>query len=455
MPKINSVNPADGSLNKEIELLTDIQALHICRSVKSASENWKNIGLDTRIGYIKQLAIVLRERKTEYARLATIEMGRLPKDAETEIERCAALCDMYAQNSAAWLKDEPVSTEFRKSVISIDPIGVVLALMPWNFPYSQVLRCAIPAMVVGNAVVLRHSSNVPMCGMAIEDAFRQAGFPENVFRTVLTERKTVSKLIRSKFVDGVSFTGSTEAGRGIAKLAASSIKKCVLELGGSNPFIVLKDADIGLAARQAVETRMPSCGQSCSASKRFIVVNDVAEEFERRVVEHVRALKVGNPDDPDTNIGPLANIQQVRALEDQVNDARQRGARVEVGGQRHGATGCFFQPTVITGVKRNMKVMKEEVFGPVIPIIRVRNEKEAIRLANATEFGLGGSVWTTDLQRGEELARSIDAGVVCVNRGASSDNRLPFGGVKKSGIGREFSRYGLLEFANIRTVIVA
>ena len=453
--KIRSINPATDGVNGELELLGDSQALEVCRSVKEASQGWNTIGLEARLGYIRKLGGVLRAKKVEYARLATIEMGRLPKDAETEIERCAALCDMYAQNSAAWLKDEPVSTEFRKSVISIDPIGVVLALMPWNFPYSQVLRCAIPAMVVGNAVVLRHSSNVPMCGMAIEDAFKQAGFPENVFRTVLTERKTVSRLIRSKFIDGVSFTGSTEAGRAIAKLAASSIKKCVLELGGSNPFIVLKDADIGLAARQAVETRMPSCGQSCSASKRFIVVNDVAEEFERGVIGHVRALKVGNPEDPNTNIGPLANIQQVRTLEDQVNDARAKGAKVEVGGQRHGSVGCFFQPTVITGVNRNMKVMKEEVFGPVIPIIRVRNEKEAMRLANATEFGLGGSVWTTDLQRGEALARGIVAGVVCVNRGASSDNRLPFGGVKRSGIGREFSRYGLLEFANIRTVIVA
>ena len=453
--KIKSVNPATDGVNGEKELLDEDQALEICRSVKEASASWKEIGLEARLGYIRKLADVLRSKKAEYGRLATIEMGRLAKDAGVEIERCAALCDMYAQNAKAWLADEPVSTEYRKSVISIDPIGVVLALMPWNFPYSQVLRCAVPAMVVGNAVVLRHSTNVPMCGMAIEDAFRQAGFPENVFRSVITDRKAVAKLIRSRFVDGVSFTGSTEAGKSIAKLAASSIKKCVLELGGSNPFIVLGDADIETAARQAVETRMPSCGQSCSASKRFIVLNSVADEFERKVVENVRALRVGNPDDESTQVGPLANMQQVRTLEEQVRDARERGARVECGGQRHGSVGCFFQPTVITGVRKNMKVMREEVFGPVIPIIRVRSEEDAIKLANDTEFGLGGSVWTTDPARGEALARRIVAGVVCVNRGASSDNRLPFGGVKRSGIGREFSRYGLLEFANIRTVIVA
>ncbi|MDE1811227.1 MAG: aldehyde dehydrogenase family protein, partial [Candidatus Micrarchaeota archaeon] len=308
---------------------------------------------------------------------------------------------------------------------------------------------------VGNAVVLRHSSNVPMCAMAIEDAFRQAGFPDGVFRAVITDRRAVPKMIRSRYVDGISFTGSTDAGRSIARLAANSIKKCVLELGGSNPFIVLRDADIALAAKQAVETRMPSCGQSCSASKRFIVVNQVADEFERQVIAHVRSLKIGNPGDDSTNIGPLANMQQVSTIEDQVSDARERGAKAEVGGQRHGKVGCFYEPTVITGVKRNMRVMKEEVFGPVIPIIRVRDEEAAIKLANDTEFGLGGSVWTTDLARGEALARRIVAGVACVNRGASSDNRLPFGGVKKSGIGREFSRYGMLEFANIKTVIIA
>lgn len=455
MSTVKSMNPATGLVNKEVELLTDAQALEVCKSVKDASINWKEIGLDARLSYIKRLADALRSNKTEYARYATLEMGRLLKDSEIEIERCASLCDMYVQNAKDWLKDEPVHTEYRKSVISIDPIGVVLALMPWNFPYSQVFRCAIPAMVVGNTVVLRHSSNVPMCALAIEDAFRKAGFPENTFRTVVTDRKAVPKMIKSKYVDGISFTGSTEAGRSIAKVAASSIKKCVLELGGSNPFIVLKDADIPLAAKQAVETRMPSCGQSCSASKRFIVMNDVADEFERLVIEHVKALKVGNPEESSTTIGPLANMQQATTIEYQVKDAIERGAKIEIGGKRHGTTGCYYEPTVITGVKKNMKVMKEEVFGPVMPIMRVRNEEAAIRLANDTEFGLGGSVWTSDLARGEDLARRIVAGVVCVNRGASSDNRLPFGGVKKSGIGREFSRYGMLEFANIRTVVIA
>ncbi|MDE1824768.1 MAG: aldehyde dehydrogenase family protein [Candidatus Micrarchaeota archaeon] len=452
---IRSINPATGEFNKEIEELTDSQALEVCKAAKIASKKWHEIGLEERLLHVKRLGEVLRERKGEYARLATLEMGRLLVDAEREIGRCADLCDLYVRSAKVWLEDELVETEFKKSVVSFDPIGVVLAVMPWNFPYSQVFRCTVPAMVVGNAVVLRHSNSVPICALAIEDAFKKAGFPENTFRTIITQRTAVAKLVRSKFVDGVSFTGSTSAGREIAQIAARNIKKCVLELGGSNPFIVLDDADIELAATQAVETRIPSCGQSCSASKRFIVVKAVAEEFKRRVVEKTNALVIGDPSDKNTRIGPVANLNQLKSLEEQVGDARKKGARIECGGERYGKTGFFYRPTVITAVKRNMKVMKEEVFGPVIPIIQVKNGEEAIRLANDTEFGLGGSVWTTDTVKGERLARRIDAGVVCVNRGASSDNRMPFGGTKRSGIGREFSRYGLLEFANIRSVVIA
>ncbi|MDE1857037.1 MAG: NAD-dependent succinate-semialdehyde dehydrogenase [Candidatus Micrarchaeota archaeon] len=452
---IRSINPVTEGINKELEPMTAAQALEACRAAKGASSGWRDMGLDARVGRIKRLAAVLRERKHEMARLATMEMGRVLKDAEVEIERCAALCDLYAANAHRWLDDEPVETEFSKSVIAFEPIGVVLAIMPWNFPYSQVLRCAVPALTVGNAVVLRHSNNVPMCAMAIEDAFKGAGFPENVFRTIITDRAAVAKLIRSRFVDGVSFTGSTDAGREIAKLAAKSIKRCVLELGGSNPFIVLPDADMDAAAKGAVDTRMPSCGQSCSASKRFIAVGDVADEFTRRVIERTRSLVVGDPMDSRTQIGPLANRQQLETIESQVREAVAKGATVECGGERLGDKGYFYKPTVLTGVKKNMRVMKEEVFGPVIPIMVVKNEKEAIKLANDTEFGLGGSVWTRDLRRGEAIARQIEAGVAGVNRGASSDNRLPFGGVKKSGIGREFSRYGMLEFANVKTIIVA
>lgn len=452
--KVQSINPANGEVNKELEAMTDRQALDVCKAAKAASRDWREMGIDERLSRIGQFGNVLRQNKKEYARLATVEMGRLLKDAEVEVERSAEHCDLLVSNAREWLKDEVVATEYSKSVIAFEPVGTVLMIMPWNFPYSQVTRTALPALTAGNTVVLRHSNSVPMVAQALEEAFRHAGFPENVFRSVITDHKAIAKMIRSRFIDAVAFTGSADTGKAVAKIAATGFKKCALELGGSNSFIVLRDVNLDVAAQQAVASRIPSCGQSCSASKRFIVVEEVADEFTRKVVENTKALVVGDPSDQGTHIGPLANSQQLEKLEAQVRLAVEQGAKLECGGKRYGMRGYFYQPTVLTGVKKSMAVMKEEVFGPVIPIIRVRNEEEALKLANASDFGLGGSVWTADVAKGEQIARKLNVGVTGVNRSSASDNRMPFGGMKKSGTGRDFSRYGMLEFVNIKSIMV-
>jgi succinate-semialdehyde dehydrogenase/glutarate-semialdehyde dehydrogenase len=453
--RIISRNPATEEVNKEFEPLTAEQSLEICKSVKGAFTAWRDLGIDRRTALLRNLGKVFESRKEEYARLMGIEMGRTNGQALSEIATCVKLCNYFADNSKGWLQDEEVKTEYQKSYVAFEPLGVVLAVMPWNYPFTQVIRCAAPAMVVGNTVVLRHSNMVPMCAMALEDAFREAGFPENTFRTIITEHDVVPKLVRSRYIDAVSVTSGFDAGKAMAKLAAANIKKIVLELGGSNPFVVLSDADLDLAAKKAVETRIASTGQSCSASKRFIVVREVADDFSRKVIENTKGLVVGDPLDPKTQIGPLANMEQLQKLDAQVKDAIEKGAKVECGGGRLGSRGFFYQPTVLTEVKKNMKVMTEEVFGPVIPIIRVKGEDDAIKLANGTEYGLGASVWTRDLQKGERIARIMESGMACVNRGANSDYRFPFGGIKKSGMGREFSKYSLLEFANIKAIIVA
>lgn len=327
--------------------------------------------------------------------------------------------------------------------------------MPWNFPFWQALRCAIPALTVGNVCVLRHSNSVPICALAIEEAFKLAGFPDNVFRTIITDHETVSKLIKSKYIDAVSLTGSTEAGSTVAKVAGKSIKKVVLELGGSDPFIVLEDADIAFTCEKARTSRNNSSGQSCIAAKRFIVVKKVAKEFTERYVALTKEVIVGDPMDPSTQLGPMANEQQLLKLEEQVSDAISKGAKLECGGKRLYEKGYFYSPTVLSNIKKNMKVAKEEVFGPVSPIIVVKDEAEAIKVANSTTYGLGASIWTKDLDRGERIARQMQVGIVGVNRIVRSDPRMPFGGVKQSGIGRELSRYGLLEFANIKSVLIS
>ena len=358
-------------------------------------------------------------------------------------------------NSEKWLQDEPVNTEARKSVVAFEPIGTVLAVMPWNFPFWQALRCAIPALTLGNTCILRHSNSVPMCALAIEGAFKEAGFQAGVFKTVITDHKAVKRMIKSRYINGVSVTGSMEAGSDIAKTAGKKAKKCVLELGGSDPFIVLEDADIQLAVQEARNGRNISSGQSCIAAKRFIVVKSVYDDFREKLVTLTKETIVGDPMDQKTEIGPLANRQQLEKLEMQVKDAVSKGAKVRVRRKKKTGKGYFYEPTVITNIKKNMEVAKSEVFGPVSPIIVAKDEKDAIKIANSTSFGLGASIWTTNFENAERIARQVQAGIVYVNQIVRSDPRLPFGGVKESGIGRELSRYGLLEFANIKSIIIA
>jgi succinate-semialdehyde dehydrogenase/glutarate-semialdehyde dehydrogenase len=336
----------------------------------------------------------------------------------------------------------------------LEPLGVILAVMPWNFPFWQALRFAVPALLAGNAGLLKHAANVPGCALAIEGAFREAGFPPDLFRTILADHDTVAALIEGEIVRGVSLTGSVAAGERVAAIAGRSLKKVVLELGGSDPFIVLDDADLELAARRAVQGRMIVAGQSCVAAKRFIVVRASAEEFTRRFAARMAELVVGDPTDERTDVGPVVSAAALEELAGQLRDSVERGARVVTGGARLPRRGYFFAPTVVTGVRPGMRLADEEVFGPVAPILEVGDEDQAIAVANATVFGLGGSVWTRDLARGERLARRLDAGTTFVNGVVRSDPRMPFGGIKRSGIGRELSHHGLREFVNVKGISI-
>lgn len=453
--KIQSTNPATEQVNKEFEIYSKEQVNGICRNSQKAFVEWRALDLSSRKEYLLKLSSVLKEKSKEYGKIITVEMGKPLKQSVSEVEKCAWAAEVYAQNAEKWLEDEPVDTGLKKSFIAHEPLGVILSVMPWNFPFWQAMRFAIPALTVGNCSVLRHSNTVPMSALAIEESFGLAGFPENVFRTIITDHDEVKRLIRSPLIDGVSLTGSVDAGRNIGGLAGKNIKKFVLELGGSDPFIVLDDADIELSCKGATDGRLVNSGQSCICSKRFIVVKKVADQFTRGFTKLMESQRVGDPMDMNTDVGPLANRQQLEKLESQVRASVEEGATIATGGKRVEGRGFFYKPTVMTNVKSNMTVAKEEVFGPVAPIIVVRNEKEALRVANNSKFGLGGSVWTRDIERGERFAREIEAGIIYVNSIVKSDPRVPFGGVKQSGIGRELSRYGLLEFTNTKSILIS
>ncbi len=453
--KIKSVNPATLETNGEFEEFAREPLERICIDVSSAAGEWGALHVTHRASLMRRLSATLRANKDRYAGLITAEMGKSIRESVSEVEKCAWVAEVYATNAEEWLRDEEVQTEAKRTIVSFEPIGTVLAVMPWNFPFWQALRCAVPAMCAGNAVILRHSNSVPMCAMAIEESFAAAGFPKDVFRTVITDHAAVKRMISSRYINGVSVTGSIDAGREIARTAARSIKKCVLELGGSDSFIVLDDADMQLACEKAKEGRNISSGQSCIAAKRFIVVSKASEEFTERLVQLTRAVRVGDPRSKNTEVGPLANFQQLEKLESQVGEAISKGAEAKCGGRRIDGKGYFYEPTVLTNVKKTMRVATEEVFGPVSSIIVAKNEDDAVRIANSTRYGLGASVWTRDSDRGEKIARKLQAGLVYVNGIVKSDPRIPFGGIKESGIGRELSRYGLLEFTNIKPIVIA
>ena len=453
MNVIRSVNPFTEKVMNEISLMSQAEVLSLVAKARQAYERWKATPVEERAAALKRLAGVLRTEKRNYATLITQEMGKPIKDAMAEVEKCAWLADYYSENGPKMLQPEMVQTEAKKSYVAFDPIGIILAIEPWNFPFWQVFRVGVPGTLAGNVVLLKHASNVPMTALAIEDAYRKAGFPENVFRTLLISPKEAIKLIDDDLVDAVSLTGSNRAGEEVGEHAGRRIKSLVLELGGSDPYIVLDDADVAKAGRTAANARMINSGQSCIASKRFIVMEPVAEEFTKHFIARLREMKVGDPMDETTDIGPVARKDILDGLKLQLRDAKAKGAEV-VEVDVPFKTGYFMPPCVVLKTTPNMQVLSEEVFGPIAPIVTVKDEDEAVRVANDTEYGLGASIWSRDHARAERLARRINAGSIAINDFVKSDPRLPFGGVKKSGVGRELSAYGLKELVNIKTVVV-
>ncbi|MGI0092099.1 MAG: NAD-dependent succinate-semialdehyde dehydrogenase [Nitrososphaerales archaeon] len=449
---IQTLNPATGEKLASYELYPEERALGAAkRAFETFESKWSKLSVGEREDYLKKLAAALRSKKSDYAKTMTLEMGKPITQAQAEVEKCAWAAEYYSENAEKWLEEEFASTDAKQSYVKFEPLGVILSVMPWNFPFWQAFRFAIPAIVAGNTSLLRHSNVCPGSALAIEEAFKLAGFPEGVFQTVITDHAAVQKLIESQYISGVSLTGSTEAGQRIGEQAARNFKKFVLELGGSDPFVVLDDANLERAAQVGATARLQNSGQSCICAKRFIVVRTVAKEFLDRFVREFEKKKLGNPLDAKTDVGPLVNAEAVKTIEDQVKDALGKGARTEFGGSPR-APGSFFEPTILDGVDKKMKVMYEEVFGPVAPVYVVENENDAIRVANDSEFGLGASLWTTNLERARRLAGEIQSGMVFVNELTKSDPRMPFGGIKRSGIGRELSKYGLKEFVNVKSV---
>jgi succinate-semialdehyde dehydrogenase/glutarate-semialdehyde dehydrogenase len=451
--KLKSVNP----YTEEVNWVYDSFSIGECRAMieksRAAFSVWGSLPAEERAKRFKTAAEILRENTDTYAKIITKEMGKPIRQSKNEVQKCARLCDYYAENAAGLLKDEIVDTGAERSYVTFEPLGVILGIMPWNFPFWQVFRFAVPAICAGNVCVLKHASNVPRSALEIEKIFFEAGFPENVFRTLLIDSKTAMQILKEELVDGVSLTGSVGAGSKIGKLAGGGIKPLVLELGGSDPFIVLEDADIERAAQAAVKSRFLNAGQSCIAAKRLIIVEEVVADFIEAFELKVQELKLGDPMDENTDIGPLAKKGFLDSLERVLKDAKKKGARPHVYGEEH-KKGFFFRPTLIPAASMDMEVCRTEVFGPIAPLITVKNEDEAVEIANSTEYGLGAKIWSGDLDRAERLAKRMKSGFAAINGMVKSDPRLPFGGIKKSGVGRELSHYGLREFVNIKTVVV-
>jgi succinate-semialdehyde dehydrogenase/glutarate-semialdehyde dehydrogenase len=451
---IQSVDSATGRTLKAYREMTPSVVADVIEKTHAAFLAWRRTSFAERAAAMRRAAEVLRAGAGEYARMTALEMGKPIRDGAAEIGKCALACDFYAENAERFLAREPVATSAAKSFVAFEPLGVVLAVMPWNFPFWQVFRFAAPALMAGNAAVLKHASNVPGCALAIEDAFRSAGFPEHLFRTLLIESRQVDAVIENPRVRAATLTGGGAAGRAVAAKAGAMLKKTVLELGGSDPYLVLEDADLALAAKVSAEGRLVNSGQSCIAAKRFIVAEAVRDEFERRFVDVMRAARMGDPLDEGVDLGPLARRDLRDGLHAQVRDSIAKGARCLLGGAVPDGPGAYYPPTVLTDVRKGMRAYEEELFGPVAAIIPARSEAEAIETANDSAFGLGACVITRDLARGERIAESIESGSVFVNEPVRSDPRLPFGGVKESGYGRELSAYGMKEFVNIKTVCV-
>jgi len=452
---VQSLNPATGEVLETLEETSPQQIARILAGARAAFTEWRTRPFAERAGLMRAAGGELRARRAEYAMTMTREMGKPITQAEAEVEKCAGTCDYYAEHAEAFLAAQPRETDAARSYVRFDPLGVVLAVMPWNFPFWQVFRFAAPALMAGNAGILKHASNVPRCALQIEEVFRRAGFPEGLFRAVLAGSGAVKGLIADPRIAAVTLTGSERAGSAVAEQAGREIKKTVLELGGSDPFIVLADADLDAAARGAAEGRLINSGQSCIAAKRFIVAEAVADRFLERFRSELAARRMGDPTARETQVGPQARADLRDQLHRQVTESIKRGARPLLGAEIPTGKGAFYPPTLLAAVDKGMPAFDEETFGPVAAVIRAKDEADAIRLANDSPFGLGAALWTRDRARAAGLAADIEAGAVFVNGVVKSDPRLPFGGVKRSGYGRELSEYGIREFVNVKSVWIA
>lgn len=451
--KIKSVNPYTEEVNWTYDSFSFEECESMIENSRAAFSGWSSLSVEERTKYFSRAGKVIRQNAEIYAEIITKEMGKPIRQSRSEIEECACLCDYYAENAAEFLKDEVVDIGAEKSYVTFEPLGLIFGIMPWSFPFWHVFRFAVPAMCAGNVCVIKHSSNVPASALEIEKIFLEAGFPENVFNTLLIDSKTAMEIIEEELVDGVSLTGNIDAGSEIGELAGSLVKPLVLELGGSDSFMVLEDADLERAVQVAAKSSFLNTGQSHIAAKRFIVLEAIAVDFIEAFELEMQELKIGDPMNEETDIGPLAKKEFLDSLERVLKDAKKKGAEPHIYGEEQ-SKGFFFRPTFIPAASTDMKVCNVEVFGPIVPVITVKDEDEAVKVANSTEFGLGAEIWSRDLERAQRLAKRIKSGFVAINGMVKPDPRLPFGGVKKSGIGRELSHYGLKEFVNIKTIVV-
>ena len=452
---LKAINPSNGNIIRTYEEHSTAEVADKVNAAHQAFLAWREMIFPQQVEKLRNASRILINKKEEYAVLMATEMGKPIRDGRAEIEKCAWVCDYYADNALSALQPETIRTDARRSYISFKPLGVILAIMPWNYPFWQVFRFAAPTLMAGNAAVLKHASNVPGCSLAIEDIFKTAGFPETLFQNVLISGDRVDRLVAQPLIRAVTLTGSQSAGRAVAARAGKSLKKTVLELGGRDPYIILEDADLEKTVESCVASRLLNSGQSCIAAKRFVVVEAVRKKFEEMLVTQMGKKKMGSPLEENTEIGPLARLDLRDILHRQVVQSIEKGARCLLGGRIPEGAGAFYPATVLGNIQKGMPAYDEETFGPVAAVIAVKNEAEAIKTANDSAFGLGAAVFTADVDHGEHIAANeLEAGSCFVNAYVKSDPRLPFGGIKQSGYGRELSYYGIKEFVNIKTVYV-
>jgi succinate-semialdehyde dehydrogenase/glutarate-semialdehyde dehydrogenase len=452
---MNTINPATGEILKEYKEMDMEEIGSIIRDAEKEQREWKQKSFNVRAGYLRKIANILDERKHELAELMAKEMGKPLGQGVGEAEKCAWVCEYYADNAEAFLENDPIETDASKSYVTFNPLGVVLAIMPWNFPFWQLFRFAAPALMAGNGALLKHSENTTGCALEIEKIIHDAGIPKDLFRTIIRDKTGMKEVIQHPGIAAVTLTGSTRAGKAVAAQAGETLKKTVLELGGSDPYIILEDADIKKAAETCATSRLINSGQSCIAAKRFVVTESVYDEFVEEFTKIMRSKKVGDPFDEDTDIGPQARQDLRDELHDQVLKSVENGAEITLGGQKPESAGAYYPVTILENVSSGMPAFDEELFGPVAAIIKVNGEKEAIEVANSTKFGLGAAVFSRDESKAEQIAATeLEAGCCFVNEFVKSDPRLPFGGIKESGYGRELSLYGIREFVNAKTVYI-